>query len=142
MSLITEFGATYVHDLPDSSEARYGRSGTFGIGELPLASLGGADFCALGANLNSNYCNNEGFTTSFSWGYRSRLVWDYPNVFAGINLSPQLAWSHDVKGYAPQPGGAFNEGNKAIGYTNFFGGKPYNELTDRDFVAASVSYSF
>ncbi|HET8802342.1 MAG TPA: DUF1302 family protein, partial [Marinobacter sp.] len=29
-----------------------------------------------------------------------------------------------------------------IGYTNFFGGKPYNELTDRDFVSASVSYSF
>ncbi|MDX5335118.1 MAG: DUF1302 domain-containing protein, partial [Marinobacter sp.] len=156
MSLITEFGATYVHDLPDTSEARYGRSGTFGIGALPLDS--GADFCALGANLNTNYCNNEGFTTSFSWGYRSRLVWDYPNVFAGINLSPQLAWSHDVKGYAPQPGGAFNEGNKAIGlsleavyqnkitgnigYTNFFGGKPYNELTDRDFVSASVSYSF
>lgn len=156
MSLITEFGATYVHDLPDTSEARYGRSGTFGIGALPLDS--GADFCALGANINVNYCNNEGFTTSFSWGYRSRLVWDYPNVFAGINLSPQLAWSHDVKGYAPQPGGAFNEGNKAIGlsleavyqnkitgnigYTNFFGGKPYNELTDRDFVSASVSYSF
>jgi hypothetical protein len=156
MSLITEFGATYVHDLPDTSEARYGRSGTFGIGALPLDS--GADFCALGANINTNYCNNEGFTTSFSWGYRSRLVWDYPNVFAGINLSPQLAWSHDVKGYAPQPGGAFNEGNKSIGlsleavyqnkitgnigYTNFFGGKPYNELTDRDFVSASVSYSF
>ncbi|MBE0486640.1 DUF1302 domain-containing protein [Marinobacter sp.] len=156
LSLITEFGATYVHDLPDKSEARYGRSGTFGIGSLPLDS--GADLCTLGANINTNYCNNEGFTTSFSWGYRSRLIWDYSNVFAGINLAPQIAWSHDVKGYAPQPGGAFNEGNKAIGlslqavyqnritgdigYTNFFGGKPYNELTDRDFVSASVSYSF
>lgn len=159
MSLITEFGATYVHDLPDTDEARYGRSGTFGIGALPLdgANFTG-DFCAAGANTNTNYCNNEGFTTSFSWGYRTRLVWDYPSAIAGINLSPQLAWSHDVKGYAPQPGGAFSEGNKAIGvsleavyqnritgnigYTNFFGGKPYNELTDRDFVSASVSYSF
>ncbi|KPP99760.1 DUF1302 domain-containing protein [Marinobacter sp. HL-58] len=159
MSLITEFGATYVHDLPDEDEARYGRSGTFGIGELPLdGDTFTGDFCAAGANTNANYCNNEGFTTSFSWGYRTRLVWDYPNAIAGINLSPQLAWSHDVQGYAPQPGGAFNEGNKAIGlslegeyqnritgnigYTNFFGGKPYNELTDRDFVSASVSYSF
>ncbi|MDK8463805.1 DUF1302 domain-containing protein [Marinobacter sp. SS13-12] len=159
MSLITEFGATYVHDLPDTDEARYGRSGTFGIGELPLdgANFTG-DFCAAGANINTNYCNNEGFTTSFSWGYRTRLVWSYLNAFSGINLSPQLAWSHDVQGYAPQPGGNFNEGNKAIGlsleaeyqnritgnigYTNFFGGKPYNELTDRDFVSASVSYSF
>lgn len=158
LSFITEFGATYIHDLPDYDEARYGRSGTFGIGTIPLDSLGGADLCANGGNINVNYCNNEGFTTDFSWGYRARFVWDYPNVVAGINLKPQLAWSHDVQGYSPQPGGAFNEGSKAIGlslqavyqnritgdigYTNFFGGKPYNELTDRDFVSASVSYSF
>lgn len=159
MTLVTEFGATYVHDLPGYDEARYGRSGTFGIGTLPVdgANFTG-DFCKAGANINTNYCNNEGFTTDFSWGYRTRLVWSYPNALAGVNLSPQLAWSHDVMGYSPQPGGAFNEGSKAIGlsveavyqnkitgeigYTNFFGGKPYNELTDRDFVSASVSYSF
>ena len=160
LSLITEFGATYVHDLPDTDEARYGRSGTFGVGTIPSAS---GDLCE-GAggnppeNINVSYCNNEGFTTSFSWGYRTRLVWDYLDAIAGINLFPQLAWSHDVQGYAPSPGGNFSEGNKAIGlslqgvyqnritgnigYTNFFGGKPYNELTDRDFVSASVSYSF
>jgi len=161
LSLITEFGATYIHDLPGLDEARYGRSGTFGIGTLP--TLTGGDACKgegshPAENINTNYCNNEGFTTDFSWGYRTRFVWEYPNAFAGINLAPQLAWSHDVKGYSPQPGGNFNEGSKAIGlslhavyqnkitgdigYTNFFGGKPYNELTDRDFVSASVSYSF
>jgi len=155
LSLISEFGATYIHDLPGYDEARYGRSGTFGVGPVP--SAGGVDACPL-LNINTNYCENEGFTTDFSWGYRARLVWDYPNALAGVNLSPQLAWSHDVEGYSPQPGGAFNEGSKAIGlslqavyqnkitgnigYTNFFGGKPYNELTDRDFVSASVSYSF
>ena len=159
LSLITEFGGTYVHDLPSYDEARYGRSGTFGIGTLPLS---GGDLCkgegGNAENINTTYCNNDGFTTDFSWGYRARLVWDYPNAVAGVNLSPQLAWSHDVEGYSPQPGGAFNEGSKAIGlslqavyqnkitgnigYTNFFGGKPYNELTDRDFVSASVSYSF
>lgn len=154
LSLITEFGGTYVHDLPDYDEARYGRSGTFGIGTIPVGTV---DVCKA-SNINTNYCNNEGFTTDFSWGYRTRLVWNYPNVLAGVNLAPQLAWSHDVEGYSPQPGGAFNEGSKAIGlsleavyqnritgnigYTNFFGGKPYNELTDRDFVSASVSYSF
>ncbi len=158
MSLITEFGATYVHDLPDLDEARYGRSGTFGIGTLPGGACDGTGTTGIALNINSSYCTNDGFTTDFSWGYRARLVWDYPNAIAGINLSPQLAWSHDVEGYAPQPGGNFNEGNKAvgislqgvyqnkitgnIGYTNFFGGKPYNELTDRDFVSASVSYSF
>ncbi|MCK7546955.1 DUF1302 domain-containing protein [Marinobacter koreensis] len=151
LSFITEFGATYVHDLPNTDEALYGRSGTFGVG----TRVGGG--CAE-LNLNDSYCTTDGYTTAFSWGYRARFVWDYPNAIAGINLSPQLAWSHDVQGYSPQPGGAFNEGSKAIGlslqavyqnkitgnigYTNFFGGKPYNELTDRDFVTASVSYSF
>ncbi|MBW0146863.1 DUF1302 domain-containing protein [Marinobacter arenosus] len=159
LSFITEFGATYIHDLPEYDEARYGRSGTYGIGTLPVVGENfTGDFCQAGANININYCNNEGFTTDFSWGYRARFVWDYPNVFAGVNLRPQLAWSHDVQGYSPQPGGAFNEGSKAvglsleaiyqnkitgnIGYTNFFGGKPYNELTDRDFATVSVSYSF
>ncbi|MDY6798893.1 MAG: DUF1302 domain-containing protein [Pseudomonadota bacterium] len=160
MSFITEFGATYVHDLPDHDEARYGRSGNFGIG--PVIADNGVDACGgLGEdslNINPSYCTNDGFTTSFSWGYRARFVWDYLNAFSGVNLFPQLSWSHDVKGYAPQPGGNFNEGSKAIGlsvqavyqnaitadigYTNFFGGKPFNELTDRDFVSASVSYSF
>lgn len=160
LSLITEFGATYVHDLPSYDEARYGRSGTFGVGVIPstVGDLCSGEGSAGAENINVSYCNNEGFTTDFSWGYRTRLVWDYPNALAGVNLSPQLAWSHDVEGYSPQPGGAFNEGSKAIGlsleavyqnkitgeigYTNFFGGKPYNELTDRDFVSASVSYSF
>jgi len=158
MSFISEFGATYVHGLPDIDEARYGRSGTFGIGALPGGGCDGTGATGAALNINAANCTNDGYVTDFSWGYRARMVWDYTNVFSGINLSPQIAWSHDVKGYGPQPGGAFNEGNKAIGlsvqavyqnritgnvgYTNFFGGKPYNELRDRDFVSASVSYSF
>ena len=155
MSLINEVGAVYVHGL----SGRYGRSGLNGNGPVPLADnpLGLDDLCPV-INLNPAYCENEGFTTDFSWGYRTRLVWDYLNAFSGVNLYPRLAWSHDVKGYAPQPGGAFNEGNKSIGfgleavyqnklsadvsYTNYFGGKPYNDFRDRDFISASVSYSF
>ncbi|MDN6320734.1 MAG: DUF1302 domain-containing protein [Marinobacter sp.] len=158
VSLVTEFGATYVHDLPSFDDARYGRSGTYGLGTVPTDDGSGniVDACTF-VNINNSNCTNDGFTTDFSWGYRSRLVWSYPNAIAGINLSPQLAWSHDVKGYSPEPGGNFNEGSKSIGislqgvyqnkitgnigYTNFFGGK-YNELADRDFVNASVSYSF
>lgn len=159
MSLVTEVGAAYVHDLPDHDDARYGRSGTFGPGPIVVAP--GVDVCPGGAavsNLNPSYCENDGFVTDFSWGYRARLTWEYNNAIAGVNLAPQLAWSHDVKGYAPQPGGAFQEGSKSIGlsltatyqnrisgnigYTNYFGGKPYNEMTDRDFLSASVSYSF
>lgn len=164
LSLINEVGASWVHGLPGYDEARYGRSGAFGIGPTIINTPGGQfDICGsnpvtAAANLNQAYCENEGFTTDFSWGYRTRLVWDYLNAFSGINLFPRLAWSHDVKGYAPQPGGAFNEGNKSIGlgleavyqnklsadisYTNYFSGKPYNDFRDRDHISASVSYSF
>ncbi len=80
---------------------------------------------------------------------------DYANVFAGVNLKPSIAWSHDVDGYGPN--GLFNEGAKAvslavdadfkntytagISYTSFFGGD-YNPTTDRDFVALSMGMSF
>jgi hypothetical protein len=171
LSLINEVGATYVHDLLGNDKARYGRSGAFGVGPttIPQGPLPAAEGCssqffnstggtANPLNLNTAYCENKGFTTDFSWGYRTRLVWDYLDAFSGVNLFPRLAWSHDVKGYAPQPGGAFNEGNKSVGfgleavyqnklsadisYTNYFGGKPYNDFRDRDFISASVSYSF
>jgi len=162
MSFISEVGATYVHGLPSLDEARYGRSGTFGVGPI---ERNGIDICEVGiggggqfANANPDNCVNDGYTTDFSWGYRARAVWNYLNAIAGINLNPQLAFTHDVEGYAPNPGGNFIEGRKSvgvsleavyqnsitadIGYTNFFGGEPFNELTDRDFVSASVSYSF
>lgn len=162
---IAEVGATYVHDLPDKSEARYGRSGMFGIGPVPLEgdSFTG-DFCSAGPgdetsrlNINPTFCKNDGFTTSFSWGYRTLFALDYANAFAGINLMPKLFFTHDVKGYAPDPGGNFKEGNKSlslgldasyqnrysgsINYTSYFGGD-WNEISDRDFVSASISYSF
>eukprot|EP01137_Pigoraptor_chileana_P022962 Opistho-2@88516 len=71
-------------------------------------------------------------------------ILDYNNVFAGVNLKPNVSWSQDVSGYGPN--GLFNEGAKAISvgvdadyrntytaslsYTDFFGGD-YNTLTDR-----------
>ena len=76
-------------------------------------------------------------------------------MFAGINLRPNIAWSHDVHGYGPN--GVFNEGNKAVSlgvdaeyqntytaslaYTDFFGGD-YNTNTDRDFLALSFGMNF
>lgn len=162
--IVGEVGATYIHDLPPTSEARYGRSGIYGVGPVPLdgPSFSG-DFCSQGTdedprlNINASNCRGDGFTTSFSWGYRTLFVWDYPDAVAGVNLRPKLFLSHDVSGYAPDPGGNFQEGNKSVGlgvdatyqnaykaslsYTNYFGGD-FNVTNDRDFVAASISYSF
>ena len=160
LSFVGEVGATYVHNLPDVSEIRYGRFDqlSFGLTEDfdPSNSLDALQECQ---QINKvGECNTDGYTTDFSWGYRMRADLQYDNVFSGVNLIPQLAWSHDVKGYAPGPGANFTEGSKSIGlsltadylnqyratlaYTNFFGGGKHNAVSDRDNVALSVSYSF
>jgi len=162
LTLIGEIGLTHVGGLESSSKARYGRDPVFGPGRGPLCAalnagtIQGAGPGADNSNLTSN-CNNDGFTTSNSWGYRGRAIWEYPDVFAGVNLKPNVAWSHDVSGYSPGPGGNFEEGRKAISlgldaeyqntytaslaYTNFFGGD-YSTVDDRDFVALSVGVNF
>ncbi|MBK5517639.1 DUF1302 domain-containing protein [Pseudomonas sp. TH10] len=169
LTLVGEVGVTHVGGLESKSDARYGRDPVFGPGELP--ATGGLDTCsqilntstingagpgASTSNRSSN-CNNDGFTTATSWGYRGRAIWDYSDVFAGVNLKPNVAWSHDVKGYSPGPGGNFEEGRKAVSlgvdaeyqntytaslnYTNFFGGD-FSTVDDRDFVALSVGVNF
>ncbi|MCY1404819.1 hypothetical protein D9M71_200410 [compost metagenome] len=114
---------------------------------------GGLNGCANPVTNPQQECNSHGFYTTDSWGYRMRAKLDYSNVFAGINLSPNLAWSHDVEGYGPN----FEEGSKAVSigvdadyltaytaslsYTDFFGGD-FNTNTDRDFVALSFGVNF
>ncbi|NUU37071.1 DUF1302 domain-containing protein [Pseudomonas sp. C2B4] len=168
LTLVGEVGVTHVGGLESTSDVRYGRDPVYGPGELP--ATGGQNTCIAlnqstinGAgpgtptnNLSRN-CNDEGFTTATSWGYRGRAIWEYNDVFAGVNLKPNVAWSHDVEGYSPGPGGNFEEGRKAVSlgvdaeyqntytaslaYTNFFDGK-YTTVDDRDFVALSFGVNF
>ncbi|MBD9424016.1 DUF1302 domain-containing protein [Pseudomonas sp. PDM15] len=177
-TLVGEIGVAHVGGLEKTSEARYGRDPIFGPGELsgdrpntagPLFGAGMSSACealnkgtlnngaAAGASPEnvSKYCEDDGFGTSTSWGYRMRAIWDYNDVIAGINLKPSIAWSHDVDGYGPN--GLFTEGSKAVSlgldaeyqntytaslsYTDFFGGD-YNTSIDRDFLAFSVGMSF
>ncbi|MCY1426176.1 hypothetical protein D9M71_419910 [compost metagenome] len=163
LTLVGEVGVVHVGGLESSSEARYGRDPVFGQGPLPASGGGTINTCrqlnlgtvgANGKNLTS-FCEDDGYTTSTAWGYRARAIWEYNNVFAGINLKPSVAWSHDVDGYGPN--GLFNEGAKAVSlgldadyqntyttslaYTDFFDGD-YNTSTDRDFVALSFGVNF
>ncbi len=148
LTLVGEVGYTHVSDL-GKNELRFGRAHEFGNGEIPANSL-----CeALLNSANPQNCDNKGFFTNTSWGYRARAILDYNDVFAGVNLKPNVSWSHDVDGYSP----TFTEGNKAISvgvdaeyqntytaslsYTDFFGGE-YNTSTDRDFVALSFGVNF
>ena len=132
-TLIAEAGYTFVHDFDEGDDAiKFSRAGIFD----------GSD---------------EGYVTESSWGYRTRLVGEYNNAFAGITLKPTLAFSHDVEGFAPQPGGAFREGEQSVGftlqvdyqsmysasisYTQYMGGD-YNLSADRDFASMSLSVQF
>lgn len=143
LSLAAEIGATYVEGLPDAesssgglpSNPRYGRATVFGSGAA----------------------GEEGYTTKFAWGYRVRASLAYKDVIAGINLTPTVAWSHDIEGNSPSPAQQFNEGSKSISiglgadymarytanvsYTDFFGGD-YNYLTDKDYLSLSLGVSF
>ncbi|VVO36938.1 DUF1302 domain-containing protein [Pseudomonas fluorescens] len=169
LTLVGEVGLTYVGGLESSSDLRYGRDPVYGPGELP--ATGALNTCSqilntstingagpgAATNNRSRNCDDEGFTTSASWGYRGRAIWEYNDVFAGVNLKPNVAWSHDVSGYSPGPGGNFEEGRKAVSlgvdaeyqntytaslaYTNFFDGK-YTTVDDRDFVALSFGVNF
>ena len=164
LTVVGELGVTHVGGLESSSKARYGRDPVFGPGELPngtcealnASTIAGSGLNSSTANVSRN-CENDGFTTTTSWGYRARAIWDYNDVFAGVNLRPNVAWSHDVSGYSPGPGANFEEGRKAVSlgldaeyqntytaslsYTNFFDGK-YTTVDDRDFVALSFGVNF
>jgi hypothetical protein len=152
LTFVGEVGATYVHDLPDDREIRYGRfdQRNFGLTDQ------GLDVCEQINKVGG--CDTDGFVTSFSWGYRMRTSLTYNDVFAGVNLTPQVAWSHDVKGHAPGPGANFiedrqsvglsvradylNQYSATLGVTSYFGADELNSLSDRDNAQLSVAYSF
>jgi hypothetical protein len=137
---VGEVAAVFVDGLPDTNNGgiRYGRSAVFGSG------AGAGD--------------KNGFVTEFAWGYRLRTQATYRDVFLGTDLIPSIAWSHDVDGYSPEPGQAFNEGRQSVGlglgfefdantrasisYTTFTNAADYDVLRDRDFVSLTASYSF
>ncbi|WP_040261311.1 DUF1302 domain-containing protein [Pseudomonas massiliensis] len=160
LTLVGEVGWTHVGGLESSSKLRYGRDPSYGPGPLPngqCQALNAGTLAGGPQNNLSRYCENDGFTTTDSWGYRMRAIWDFNNAIAGVNLKPSIAWSHDVDGYSPSPGGNFEEGRKAVSlgldadylntytaslyYTNFFDGK-YSTVDDRDFVAMSFGVNF
>ncbi len=145
VTVVGEIGYAHVGGLESKRDVRYGRDAIYGTPAGDRQS-----------NIDSAARYGwDGFVTANSWGYRLRALADYSNVFAGVNLTPNISFSHDVDGYGPN--GLFNEGSKAVSvgvdavyqnmytaslsYTDFFGGD-YNTLVDRDFLAFSVGVNF
>lgn len=142
ITVIGEAGVEFLGNMPD--DIRLGRSSVFGI-----AAHGGV--CR---ETSAKKCENDGYVTDFSWGYRARAVFDYPDIYAGINAKPFLSWSHDLSGYSAD--GTFIEGRVGLGvgvdldyqgysvgasYTTFSGGE-YNYGYDRDFFALNATARF
>ena len=100
------------------------------------------------------------YASQFSSGYRLAFSADYNNAFdTPWTLSPNLNFAHDVSGYSAGPvGPGFVQDKKAlsigltadlrsvwkanISYTHNWGNPFRNFSSDKDFVAASVSYAF
>ncbi|TBW39639.1 DUF1302 domain-containing protein [Azotobacter chroococcum] len=160
LTLEGEVGWTHVGGLEGASRLRYGRDPVFGAGPLPDGACQAQNAATLAGGSQKNlgrYCENDGFTTRDSWGYRLRATWEYRDVLPGLDLKPGIAWSHDVDGYSPGPEGNFVEGRKALGlgldvdyldtysaglsYTDFFGGE-YSTLVDRDYLLLSLGVRF
>ncbi|MDX1736077.1 MAG: DUF1302 family protein, partial [Halioglobus sp.] len=166
LSFAAEVGATWIGDMED--DINYGRSPAYGINDFdpfisetfpgtPVSCNSHPALAGFGIvpNPNADYCESEGFIDDFSWGYRIRAGLEYSDVFAGVNLTPNMAWSHDVDGTSPPPNfiqdrKALSVGVKAsylniyqadLSYTSFFGAD-YNEQQDRDFVSLSFSVAF
>lgn len=152
-TLVAEVG--YVNaDIPNPGTLRYDGPGTFVGGDVNYMTLSGSN--ASGVQPLSE--PSGAFATKFSWGYQLVGRLDYNNAFAGVNVSPLVLFAHDVTGNTPLPLGNFREGRKTatlgadfsfqnawaleLRYVNFFGAGRYNLLADRDYVSATLKYSF
>ncbi|MFZ5495826.1 MAG: DUF1302 domain-containing protein [Verrucomicrobiota bacterium] len=152
-TLIAEAGFVRA-DLPAKSVLRYDAPGTFVGGEIAYMNGSGSNPAGI-APLSEP---SAAFADDFSWGYQLVGRLDYTNVFAGVNVSPLVVFAHDVGGNTPLPLGNFLHGRKTITlgadftyqnawavelrYVNFGGAGRYNLLGDRDYVSATLKYSF
>ena len=162
-------------NLPSGADpVRYGRSFVFGIANAPSFNLGAytslpgvagvvgsavtqGGNCPALDSAGSVACVNDGFATSFSWGYRLRGQLAYADAFGlGVTLKPTLSWSADQRGYSVD--GMFNQGrrvtgvslgaeyakkyNAEIGFVSYSRSAAWDPLRDRDYYYASASVAF
>ena len=150
LTMVLEAGVTWLPQLPDKNALRFDGPGTSTAGSV-------AEMIGTG---NSTYPTTpmDAFPDRLSWGYQVAFKLDYNNCFAGVNVSPSLAFAHDVKGITPLPLGNFLQNRKTLTlgvdfnyqnswalelrYVNFSGDKPYNLLADRSYLSATMKYSF
>lgn len=136
----------------DPTAVRYGRNFIFGPGP---SALYGAPCAALNSSVEG--CENDGYVTPFSWGYRVKMDMTYNNVLdSGVTVTPSLFFAHDVKGVSVDS--QFLEDRRTIGLSSKFSyakqytlelgvvtynhNAKYDPLRDRDFYSATFGMSF
>jgi hypothetical protein len=147
---LLEVGGINIQDMPDQDVLRLNGPGTARNG-------GVAGKEGLEAALQDGVETNP-FPDDFAWGYRAIAKLDFNNVIAGINISPRVVFSHDVKGITPDPLFLFIEERKSvalgvnfnyqsrwsadISYNGFWDGVgTTNKMEDRDYISFSIKYS-
>ena len=147
---LLEVGGIDIRDMPDQDVLRLNGPGTARNGGI--AGKEGLEI-ALQDGVETNP-----FPSAFAWGYRFVGKLDYNDVFAGINVSPKITFSHDVNGITPDPLFLFVEDRKSmalglsfdyqsrwsadLNYNSFFGGVgTTNQMEDRDYVSFNIKYS-
>ena len=148
--MLAEVGGVWIHDMPGFDELRLNGPGT-------ARSGGNPDMPGIIEAVHNGPETNP-FPTDFAWGYRFVAKADYNNLFAGVNMSPRIIFSHDVEGITPDPMFLFTEGKKSVAigvnfdyqsrwgadfsYNSFFGGVgTTNQMADRDYVSFNIKYS-
>jgi Protein of unknown function (DUF1302) len=162
---VFEGAYTHVNSFEDKNQGerndrglRYNGPGTSVSGNFELRGrhcpqLPAAQCLALGLVEPQNR-----FADADSWGYRIAGRLEYPNSMGPWTLIPRFFWQHDVDGTTPGPGGAFVEGRYAltlgvtanlqntwevdVSWSKYGGAGRYNDINDRDFVAATLKFSF
>ncbi len=151
LAFVAEAALMYVHDMPDKSVLRLEGPGTQTSGEPFHATAAGAH-----AGLPPD--PQDRFASATSYGYRLLARLSYLNAIGAINVSPRVSFQHDVKGTSPGPGGPFIEDRFAVtlglgasylnrwhfdmSFTMFGGAGRHNQVSDRDFVSATIKYLF
>jgi hypothetical protein len=163
--IVAEAGLTHVEDMPDKlTGGPNGRglrfngpatnvSGNFELRGRHCPTLTAADCLALNLVEPQNR-----FADATSYGYRVAGRLEYPGLMGAWNVLPRFSWQHDVRGTTPGPGGNFVEGRYGLtlgvaanlrakweidtSWTKFAGAGRFNDINDRDFVAATLKYSF
>ncbi|MGQ0835394.1 MAG: DUF1302 domain-containing protein [Gammaproteobacteria bacterium] len=165
MVVVLEGAVTHIENLPDKAAGgpngrglRYNGPGTSVSGNPELAPRHCPELPAAAcAALNLLEPANR-FADATSWGYRFAGRFEYPGLIGAWNIVPRFSWQHDVDGTTPGPGGSFVEGRYGltlgvaanlratyeldVAWTRFGGADRYNDVNDRDFIAAAVKFSF